>query len=184
VPWVNRSPLSPSTGEKQIGRVRSTCTAARALLASSCLVGCAATSAESPARVTVPAAVARPPAESSGVAPEPYRREGRVSSPRRPPDPAGFAELGKHLYERQGCSVCHSVDGERKIGPTFKGLFDRDETMQDGSIVRVNDDYVRESIVKPDAKVVAGHPPAMPAYISILEEPQIRALIAYIVTLQ
>jgi cytochrome c oxidase subunit 2 len=80
--------------------------------------------------------------------------------------------------------VCHSVDGERKIGPTFKGLFDRDETMQDGSIVRVNDDYVRESIVKPDAKVVAGHPPAMPAYISILEEPQIRALIAYIVTLQ
>lgn len=146
--------------------------------------GCAATVREAPARVTVPAVAPQQKGESKGsdsraLAP----KQARASRP-RPPDPAGFAELGKHLYKRQGCSACHSVDGEVGVGPSFKGLFGRDETLQDGSVVRVNDDYVRESIVNPAAKVVAGHAPTMPAYGSFLEAPQIRALIAYIVTLQ
>jgi cytochrome c2 len=145
---------------------------------------CATTVREAPVRVAVPAAAPQHKLEATASDSRARAPKRARASRSRPPDPAGFAELGKHLYERQGCSACHSVDGERKIGPSFKGLFDRDETLQDGSVVRVNDDYLRESIVKPAAKVVAGHPPSMPSYGSFLEEPQIRALIAYIVTLQ
>lgn len=178
------------TSRFELSRKRTWCASASmrfrgfASVAALLSAGCATTVREAPVQVAVPAVAPQQKrkatsSDSRAAAP----KQARVSRP-RPPDPAGFAELGKHVYERQGCSACHSVDGERKLGPSFKGLFDRDESLQDGSVVRVNDDYVRESIVKPAAKLVAGYAPSMPSYGSFLEEPQIRALIAYIVTLQ
>jgi cytochrome c oxidase subunit 2 len=63
------------------------------------------------------------------------------------------AESGKKLFE-QRCVACHSVDGSAKIGPSFKGLMGRDEKLQDGNTVKVDENYVTESIINPMAKVV------------------------------
>ena len=51
---------------------------------------------------------------------------------------------------------CHSIDGGRGSGPLFKGIYRRTEKMTDGSVITVDDAYLRESIVQPDAKIVDG----------------------------
>jgi cytochrome c2 len=146
--------------------------------------GCATTVRDPPVRVAVPeVAPQQKPEASSSESSAPVSKRSPTSRP-RPPDAPGLAELGKELYERQGCSVCHSVDGEQKIGPTFKGLFGRDSKFYGGVVIRVDDAYLRESILDPKRKIVEGHSPSMPNYGQFLTTQQVRALIAYIVTLQ
>jgi cytochrome c oxidase subunit 2 len=94
------------------------------------------------------------------------------------------AELGKKLFASRSCATCHSTDGTRIQGPTFKGLFGRTETLADGSTVKADDNYIRESIYEPTKKVVQGYPAVMPTYKGLLKEQDIEALIAYIKTLQ
>jgi cytochrome c oxidase subunit II len=93
-------------------------------------------------------------------------------------------ERGKDLFERQGCSTCHTVDGTPKIGPTWKGLFGKMEMMADGKPYKVDENYLRESIMDPAAKVVQGFAPAMPAYKGKLSDKDIDGLIDYIKTLK
>ncbi len=106
------------------------------------------------------------------------------------PTPAAEATdlvaLGKALAARQGCLVCHSVDGSPRVGPTWKGLFGKEETLTDGSTVKVDEAYLRESIVDPDAKVVKGFPAGvMPQdFGQKLSDEEIQALIEYIKTLR
>lgn len=88
-------------------------------------------------------------------------------------------EYGQILYEQQACVTCHSIDGSRKIGPTFKGLFGRTETLEGGATVVADEDYLRTSITNPNEQVVAGYPAAMPPYAN-LNDRQISALIAFI----
>lgn len=90
---------------------------------------------------------------------------------------------GSELYATKGCNGCHSVDGSRLVGPSFKGLWGREEQLEDGSAVQVDENYLRESIVAPGAKIVAGYPPAMPAYAGQLTDEQIDGLITWIKTL-
>ncbi len=66
------------------------------------------------------------------------------------------AEAGQRLYETRGCASCHSVDGKAGIGPTFKGLFGSSVPLSDGRRVTADEDYVRESILEPMAKIVVG----------------------------
>ncbi len=87
-------------------------------------------------------------------------------------------EYGALLYEQQACVTCHSVDGTPKVGPTFKGLFGKNEQTESGSIT-ADENYIRESIIEPQAHIVAGYPPVMPSYAS-LDERQVSALIAFI----
>lgn len=93
-------------------------------------------------------------------------------------------ELGKQLYASQGCKGCHTVDGTRLLGPTWKGIWGTLETLTDGSKVKVDDNYIRESITVPAAKVVAGFNPVMPSYQGRLDDKQINALIEYIKSLR
>lgn len=93
-------------------------------------------------------------------------------------------ELGAKLYEERGCSTCHSVDGSIKVGPSFKGLFGKNESFADGSTLKVDENYLRESILQPQAKIVKGFAPAMPTYQGQLSDKQIEGLIAYIQTLK
>jgi cytochrome c oxidase subunit 2 len=93
-------------------------------------------------------------------------------------------DLGKLLFEKQGCSTCHTVDGTPKIGPTWKGLFDKSETFTDGSSAKVDENYLRQSILDPQAKVVQGFAPAMPTYQGKLKDVEIDGLIAYIKSLK
>ena len=93
-------------------------------------------------------------------------------------------ELGKLLYEKQGCSTCHSVDGTLKIGPSWKGVFGKQEQLADGSTVAIDENYLRESIVDPNAKIVQGFVPSMPTYQGKLKDAELDGIIAYIKSLK
>jgi cytochrome c oxidase subunit II len=92
-------------------------------------------------------------------------------------------EAGRKLYQVRGCQQCHSVDGTAKIGPSFKGIFGEPQALSNGSKVTVDENYIRESILEPQAKVVAGFEPVMPTYQGRLKDPEIDALIQYIKSL-
>ncbi len=94
------------------------------------------------------------------------------------------AERGKDLYSQRGCLACHSIDGKEVIGPTFKNLYGKMEDLEDGSSVLVDENYLRESIYEPQAKMVKGFPPTMPSFKGILSEEETTALIEYIKTLK
>lgn len=92
-------------------------------------------------------------------------------------------EAGRKLYQVRGCQQCHSVDGTAKVGPSFKGIFGEPQALSNGSKVTVDENYIRESILEPQAKVVAGFEPVMPTYQGRLKDPEIDALIQYIKSL-
>jgi len=104
-----------------------------------------------------------------------FLAEGMVD-PDAPP-----AERGALLYTQLGCNACHNVDGAAGgIGPTFQGLYGKQEPLSDGSTVEVDDNYLRESILEPNAKIVQGYGPVMPAAYTNLSEEELNALIAFI----
>ncbi len=89
---------------------------------------------------------------------------------------------GARLAKEKGCLSCHSLDGSRGVGPTFKGLYHKQETvLQNGRklAITVDDAYLRESIRFPNAKIVEGFQPIMPT-ISDLKDDEIEALLEFI----
>ncbi len=84
----------------------------------------------------------------------------------------------KQLLASKGCVACHSDNGSSGVGPTFKGLFGRKETLADGSSVEVDDAYLRESIRNPNAKLVKGFQPVMPPLP--LTEAEVDLIVNYI----
>jgi len=90
-----------------------------------------------------------------------------------------MAEAGKRLFEQNGCIACHS-ESPGSVGPSLVGKFGKTENLTDGSTVTVDEAYLLESIVEPQAKVVAGFPPIMPTFGAILTEEQILQLVDYI----
>lgn len=97
---------------------------------------------------------------------------------------ASPAEAGARLYQTRGCAQCHSVDGKAGNGPTFLGLFGSSHPLANGPNVEVDENYIRESILEPQAKVYAGYNPVMPTYQGRLTDKEIGALIEYIKTLK
>ncbi|WP_230269188.1 cytochrome c oxidase subunit II [Blastopirellula sediminis] len=96
-----------------------------------------------------------------------------------------MAEVGEILYKRKGCVSCHSVDGSRKAGPSFKAGFGVAHKMADGSEVEMDENYISESIRNPRAKVVAGYEPVMPVFSSSqLSDQDITAIAEYIKSLK
>jgi cytochrome c oxidase subunit 2 len=70
------------------------------------------------------------------------------------------------------------------VGPTWQGLFGHDVQLSDGSTVTADENYIRESILEPNAKVVEGYPAVMNTYQGQLNNDQINAIIEYIKTLE
>ena len=95
-----------------------------------------------------------------------------------------WADWGKLQYERKGCNSCHTVDGASSKGPTWRGLFGKTESLNNGSTVMVDEAYLRESMLQPNAKVVQGFEPVMPTFQGLLRDHEIRGLVAYIESLQ
>jgi len=85
---------------------------------------------------------------------------------------------GQSLAQSKGCTACHSVDGSPGVGPSWKGLYGKQETLADGSVVAANEEYLKKSIRDPSAQVVKGYPPIMPKMEFSDEE--IAAFLAYI----
>ena len=94
------------------------------------------------------------------------------------------AEQGAELFKNRGCNACHSIDGSVLVGPSFKGLFGKNEKMTTGETIKVDENYLRESILQPQALVVDGYQPVMPAFEGILSDGEVTALIEYIKTLK
>jgi cytochrome c oxidase subunit 2 len=97
-------------------------------------------------------------------------------------DAVPLVELGKMMADKKGCLVCHTTDGTPKIGPSWKGLFGKTESTSAGSIP-VDENYLRESITDPQAKVVNGFPPSMPV-TTFRKDRELDAVIAYIKSLK
>ncbi len=65
-------------------------------------------------------------------------------------------ERGAVWYQQFGCLACHSTDGAERAGPTWSGLYGKEELLADGTTITVDDDYLFESIRDPQAKIVEG----------------------------
>lgn len=91
-------------------------------------------------------------------------------------------EKGLEVYNSV-CLACHSNDGTARVGPTFQGLHGSQRTFTDGTSAVADDDYLVESILEPNAKVVEGFPPAMPPMGGTLNQTQIDSVILYIKSL-
>lgn len=91
--------------------------------------------------------------------------------------------LGESLFTKKACVGCHVIDGTRLVGPPMNGLIGRTEVFEDGTSLVADDDYIRESILAPTTKVVAGYAPSMPPFEGQLSETEINALIDYIKSL-
>lgn len=121
--------------------------------------------------VTVVPKVGSPPAP---VAPQVQPVDESQLSP--------IAQQGADLFRTRGCTVCHSVDGSESIGPTMRGAFGTERELEDGRVVFADADYMWESIVDPDAKLVKGYLPSMPSYAWFSDE-DIEAIVAFITEL-
>ncbi len=93
---------------------------------------------------------------------------------------------GQQLATQYGCAVCHSVDGSKKIGPTWLGLYQSQVPLSDGTKVTADQQYLTNSITNPNLQVVAGFSPnVMPqTFGQTLDQSQVQALIAYIESLK
>ena len=94
------------------------------------------------------------------------------------------AVAGQQLYQTLGCASCHGASGEGGRGPNLTGIFGKDQALQNGQSVRVDEGYLRESIVNPQAKLVVGFGPIMPTFQGQVSEDQMVQLIAFIKSLQ
>lgn len=97
-------------------------------------------------------------------------------APQEPSDPV------YRLLEAKDCMTCHSIDGSESIGPTLKGIHGRNTRLTNGSTLTADEAYLRESIVKPEAKIVDGFDDVMPK--PELTEEEVDAILKYLETLR
>jgi cytochrome c oxidase subunit II len=90
---------------------------------------------------------------------------------------------GERLFAEKACNTCHFSDGKGR-GPSLNGLYEAKVLLADGSTVTADETYLRESLLAPNAKIVAGYQPQMPTYQGQLTEEQILNLLTYIKSLQ
>ena len=101
-----------------------------------------------------------------------------------------LAEKGKALTASKGCIACHTADGSKLVGPSYKGIYGTEVKVTDNNdggkskTVTIDDNYLHESIEYSQAKVVDGYPPSMPAYKGLVNEEEIAAIIEYIKSLK
>lgn len=90
------------------------------------------------------------------------------------------AQAGEKLYKEKACFTCHSISGEKIVGPSFKGLFGAKREFEAGQSLTADENYIRESILNPNAKIVKGFVPQMPPYEGQLSDEELNYLIAFI----
>ena len=98
------------------------------------------------------------------------------------PATASPVAAGEKLFNDLACATCHTA-GAQARGPVLAGIYGKQEPLQGGGTATVDDAYLRESIVNPQAKVVAGFQPIMPTFQGLVSEEQLLQLIAYVKSL-
>src|SRR5688572_16020011 len=89
---------------------------------------------------------------------------------------------GEQLFQQLGCVGCHLTDGSGR-GPSLAGVFGTQVTLANGQTVMIDDTYIRESILTPQAKLVAGYQALMPTFQGLVNEEAVMSLIEYIKSL-
>ncbi|MCA1620322.1 MAG: cytochrome c oxidase subunit II [Acidobacteria bacterium] len=92
------------------------------------------------------------------------------------------ASQGQKLFQERGCASCHQVEpaGQQGRGPSLYGIFGKQQAIEGGGSVTVDESYIRESILNPQARLAAGFQNIMPTYQGQLSEEQVLQLVAYI----
>jgi cytochrome c oxidase subunit 2 len=93
-----------------------------------------------------------------------------------------IVQAGQRLFERMGCHSCHRSDAPGR-GPVLEGVFGSTVVLQDGRKVIVDESYIRESILRPSARIVAGFRTQMPTFQGQITEEGLLEIIAYIKSL-
>jgi cytochrome c oxidase subunit 2 len=88
-------------------------------------------------------------------------------------------QAGQKLFTSLACITCHKADGQGR-GPALVGVFGTEVELATGQKVKVDEAYIRESILTPLAKVVKGYEPVMPTFQGQVSEESVLQLIAYI----
>jgi cytochrome c oxidase subunit II len=97
--------------------------------------------------------------------------------------PMSLVERGEKLITSKGCVACHTVNGNTLIGPTFKGSYGHEVELADGTKVKMDENYLRSSIMDPTAQLVKGYQPVMPTFRGTLTDDEVNAIVAYIKSL-
>lgn len=95
----------------------------------------------------------------------------------------GEESKGLQILTEKGCIGCHSTDGSKKIGPTLKGIWGRKEAVVTNGTEReitVDEEYLKKSLLEPNADIVKGYPAIMPPQKGALTEQEIGALVDYL----
>jgi cytochrome c oxidase subunit 2 len=93
-----------------------------------------------------------------------------------------LADSGEKLFQNLACANCHKADGSGRC-PTLVGLFGKTVQLTGGGSVKADEEYIRESILRPDAKVVAGYQPIMPTFQGLVTEEGVLQLVEYVKSL-
>ncbi len=93
-----------------------------------------------------------------------------------------LAVTGQQLFTQLGCVTCHRSDTQGR-GPNLVGVFGKPVLLEDGRTVTADENYVRESILDPGAKIVKGFKPIMPTFQGQVSDEQLAALVAYVKSL-
>lgn len=107
--------------------------------------------------------------------------DGRVARVGAQSEP--MAEQGRRAATERGCLSCHTIDGQRHIGPTWHNLYGRWVDLRGGGRVLADEQYLTRSMMEPQADVVAGYRPVMPTYFGSLPQPDAAAIVEFIKTL-
>jgi cytochrome c oxidase subunit 2 len=96
----------------------------------------------------------------------------------------GYAARGREVAASHGCLSCHALDGQKRAGPSFAGLYGSRVPLDDGRVVIADEAYLTHSIVDPLADRVAGYPAMMPSYHGQLSAEETGALLELIRSLR
>ncbi|MBI2608914.1 MAG: cytochrome c oxidase subunit II [Deltaproteobacteria bacterium] len=113
---------------------------------------------------------------SDGIAtPAPQARNDMVQG-----DEESLEEKGEKYFEKFACNACHTVNGEKSVGPSLREIYGTLRPLQGGGSIEVSEKYLKESLINPGQYVVDGFPNLMPSYKHELSEEEIKALVEYI----
>ena len=93
-----------------------------------------------------------------------------------------MVEAGERQFQKLGCETCHKSTATGR-GPSLVGLYDKPVTLSNGQEIVVDSDYIRESILLPRAKIVAGYEPIMPIFEGQISEQSLLQIASYIKSL-
>ena len=89
------------------------------------------------------------------------------------------ADVGKTVYTEKGCVACHSLDGTKGTGPTWLDLYGSTAEFTNGDTRKVDEAYIRDSILNPAHEVVAGYQNVMPTFQGQIKDPEILGVIEF-----